>query len=573
VSVLTVELLTPILLITIAIGMSAALIAWRERPEPGATPLVVMLAGQSWWSAFLVLDLEATSLPMKVLLADVRWIGVVAIPVAWFLFALEYTGRDEYVRPRNAALLSIVPAITVVLALTGQYNDLLYVDSELVTQGGATTLSRTPGPWFWVITAYTYLLGLLGSIPLLDLVRSDAVSFRGQSVALLVGTLVPWASNVLFLVGAIPVPGLDPTPIAFSISGVAYLGALTRFRLFGTNPSPNRRARHLVFKRMHEGAVVVDSHDYVVDLNERAADILGVSPADVLGTRARDAIPEYESYPGDGTVPGHLAIDDGTTSGEYDVTVTRITDVRDRPLGRVITFHDISEHLRQQQRLKVLNRILRHNIRTETNLIHGYADLLAEDSGSTEIQIVKNRAKRIEEMGEKGRTVIDIFDNRTDDAVAVPLESVLERCVSAVDEAYPGVRIERRGDDDDALVDDVVRPVLSNLVENAAEHNTNDNPRVWLTVQATDETVQLEVADNGPGIDDYERAVLERGTETPLKHGSGLGLWLVKWGTDIAGGDVTFDENSPRGSLVTVTVPRRGTAATSEDVSPRPSSA
>jgi len=207
VSVFSITILSAILLATIAIGTAAALLAWRERPEPGAVPLVILLAGQCLWSALLLFDIEASTLGAKVFWADLRWIGVVAIPVSWMLFSLEYTGRDRYIQPRYVALLSIVPVLTVVFALTD--TGLLYADSRVVREDGMLLLSRTPAPWFWIITAYTYLLGLLGSVPLLELIRDDSLPFRGQSAALLIGILAPWASNVLFLVGAIPV--LDST--------------------------------------------------------------------------------------------------------------------------------------------------------------------------------------------------------------------------------------------------------------------------------------------------------------------------------------------------------------------------
>lgn len=60
--------------------------------------------------------------------------------------------------------------------------------------------------------------------------------------------------------------------------------------------------------------------------------------------------------------------------------------------------------------------------------------------------------------------------------------------------------------------------------------------------------VEVGVADDGPGIPDHERAVLEDGRETPLEHGSGLGLWIVVWKS---GGAVEFEPNDPEGTVVT----------------------
>ena len=557
--------LTAVMLITVVVGMTAALLAWRERQEPGSVPLTAMLAGQVWWSVFFIFEHRAPTLAGKVFYSDIQWIGVVVIPVAWLLFALEYTGRDHYVRPRYVALLSVVPVVTVALAATDQYHDLLYLDTGLVTEAGRQVLRRTGGPWYWVITGYTYLLGLLGSIPLLGLVRSDTLPFRGQSLGLLVGTLAPWASNVLFLAGAVPVPSLDPTPVFFAVSGVAYLGAITRFRLLGTSPSANHRARRLVFERMREGAVVVDRHDYVVDMNEQAVEILDVDPQEALGNPAAEVIPRYEQLPEEGRASRHLTLGDGLQSRQYDATVTAVADFHGRSLGGVISFHDVSDHLRRQQRLEVLNRVLRHNIRTETNLIYGNADLMEAENGH--VEAVKEGAMRIEAISDKARDVIDIFERGRQPGRALTLRVVMQECIEAVREKHPSVAIdfefdsERDGvDGSDSTVSPVLTSVVRNVVENAAEHNDADDPWVRVRATCTDAAVEIRVADNGPGINDHERTALERGNETPLEHGSGLGLWLIAWGTEMADGDLEIDDREGGGTVVTVRVPRIASA-------------
>ncbi|WP_121744257.1 sensor histidine kinase [Natronorubrum halophilum] len=555
-------ILSGILLATVAIGASAALLAWRERPEPGAVPLVVMLAGQCFWSALLVFDLEASTLSGKVFWANLRWIGVVAIPVGWLLFSLEYTGRDRYVQPRYIALLLIVPLITVVLALTD--SGLLHTESNLVREDGILLLSRTPGPWFWVITSYTYLLGLLGAVPLLRLIRNDSLPFRGQSMALLVGILAPWVSNILFLMGAIPVPGLDPTPVAFSISGVACLGALTRFQLFGTSPSPNPRARRLLFERMPDGALVIDAHDYVVDINETGATILGTVPGSVLGSPFQEIVPDDSMAPTDGTVP-ERPFRSSHDDRLYDVTATRITDIHDRTIGHVITFHDISEHVRQQQRHEVLNRVFRHNIRTETNVISSYAELLADRENRGVADEITASARRIEELASNSREIIEVFEQGRESIEAAPLESLIDDGIETVREEYPAARIEREPNLGGVSVASLLEPVFENLIENGVEHNPDSNPSVRIGAETDGDLVRVRIADDGPGIDDYERDALERGTETPLEHGSGLGLWLAKWGAEIAGGTISFETNEPTGSVVTVEVPVLSFADDSRD--------
>jgi signal transduction histidine kinase len=217
----------------------------------------------------------------------------------------------------------------------------------------------------------------------------------------------------------------------------------------------------------------------------------------------------------------------------------------------------VSEHLRHQQRLEVLNRVLRHNIRNETNVIYGYADLLADAEGGGEsAEIVKDRAMTIADMGEKARQIVEVFEHVHAESTPVPLAELVAESVADTRGRFPGVGIEVGPIPDDAYVDELVEPALSNLVENAAEHNTGPDPTVEVRASVEGDRVRVVVADDGPGIDAYERSVLERGTETPLEHGSGLGLWLVTWAVGIVGGEVTIRTNDPSGSVVTVEVPR-----------------
>lgn len=45
-------------------------------------------------------------------------------------------------------------------------------------------------------------------------------------------------------------------------------------------------------------------------------------------------------------------------------------------------------------------------------------------------------------------------------------------------------------------------------------------------------------------------------SETPLEHSRGLGLWLTHWLVQIAGGSIDFGDNDPRGTVISVRVPR-----------------
>lgn len=90
------------------------------------------------------------------------------------------------------------------------------------------------------------------------------------------------------------------------------------------------------------------------------------------------------------------------------------------------------------------------------------------------------------------------------------------------------------------------------------EHNTGDQPRVRIEATGGDAELTSRVVDNGPGIPDHELAPLREEAETDLEHGSGLGLWLVKWGLSRLNGRIEFDRTRSQGTVATLHLPPSG---------------
>ncbi|PSQ47632.1 hypothetical protein BRD19_09035 [Halobacteriales archaeon SW_7_65_23] len=86
-----------------------------------------------------------------------------------------------------------------------------------------------------------------------------------------------------------------------------------------------------------------------------------------------------------------------------------------------------------------------------------------------------------------------------------------------------------------------------------------------VTVEAVPNAAEVRIADDGPGLDEAEREVLATGTETPLIHGSGLGLWLVYWIVSRHDGDIETETTSD-GTTMTLSVPRSPEVETQQQV-------
>ena len=225
-------------------------------------------------------------------------------------------------------------------------------------------------------------------------------------------------------------------------------------------------------------------------------------------------------------------------------------------------YTDITERKQREQQLTVLNRILRHNLRNDMNLVQGYASYLAEEVTEPE---TTNAAHEIEE---KAAELIDLsqkanhiqkLSQRTGSNQQVDVANIVEDVAETIQKTRPEVEIETQ------LAESPVTPgpaqldvAIRELCDNAIKYTTDRTPKVKIRITSSDAPpgyIEVQVRDNGPGIPDNERAVLADGDETPLRHGSGLGLWMVNWIVSSVGGEVDITDNVSRGSVVRITLP------------------
>jgi len=536
---------------SITVAAALTVLAWQQRPKPGAGPFAVLMAAGTWLVATSSIGLFTLDPSRRLLLHTLRWPALVVIPIAWLLFALEYTSREAYVTRRTVGLLLVIPAVSLVLALVPGDHGLLYADRVVNVYGDISIVGLAYGPWFWIHTAYAYALLAAGTLLVFQLVVSTRTLYRTQALALLITVFAPWVGNVVYLTGNSPVPNFDPTPFMFLVSGGAGIAALTQFELLDSVPVSSRIARETVIERMDDGVVVVDAEDRIVDINPQAESMLGCPAGTARDTPADDIVPGYERLRDGDDAECAETVErerpDGTRY--YEVSMTRLRE--DRESGAVVVVHDVTDRRNRVQQLDVLNRVLRHNLRNEMNVVYGYADQLENGEAAARIQ---KKAMTMVNLGDKAREIDRILDDEGDDE-SVGVEDIIEVELDRARNAHPDVAFEVVCPETDRRVPRTVGPVLRNLVENAAKHNERDDPVVSVAVRLDDETVVVEVADNGPGIPEAEQAVLRTGEETPLQHSSGLGLWLVNWGVQTMGGSVTVEPRDEGGTLVRLEVP------------------
>jgi signal transduction histidine kinase len=213
------------------------------------------------------------------------------------------------------------------------------------------------------------------------------------------------------------------------------------------------------------------------------------------------------------------------------------------------------------QQTSILHRILRHNLRNACTVIKGNAKIAAAHaSDRTEVCLdaIEAQNEQLVALSEKSKRLRDIVLGDAVPMADIEIVGAIETRIEALEARYPTAEIEL-GDGSPAELrietDPRIGEAIGELLVNAVEHNDADRPTVRVSVAASDGDVRIEIADSGPGTPEMERAVLEEGTEAPMFHSQGLGLWIAKAIADRSGGELTLIDNEPRGTIARLSLP------------------
>jgi methyl-accepting chemotaxis protein len=212
----------------------------------------------------------------------------------------------------------------------------------------------------------------------------------------------------------------------------------------------------------------------------------------------------------------------------------------------------IDESRRREQRLEVFNRVLRHDLRNQLDVIDSHTERLAEETDSDHADAVLSATDRLAKTGTRARR-IDRLMSRDLDPTTVDLTSVIQELLADVESEGIAVETDLPSTATLRTDEETLRATLVSPLENAIRYADST---ATVALESTDGDYSVVVSDDGPGIPATELDSLAAGTETDLRHSRGLGLWQLKWGVDALGGEVSFENE--RGTTVRVRLPDLG---------------
>ena len=193
---------------------------------------------------------------------------------------------------------------------------------------------------------------------------------------------------------------------------------------------------------------------------------------------------------------------------------------------------------------QVIARVLRHNLRNDLNVIQGHARALPDTPAVSEhAQAIIQHCNDLQKTAQNARKMREIVDT-SGETIPIGLPEAVDHAIRRIVEDFPNTDITVDG----AVAPDVVaHPALptaiEQLLENSIEHADVPPAEVCVTVQIyeNDDTVVVELTDNGPGIPQEELDILAQHGESALEHGSGAGLWMVDRVVEYSNATIEFN--------------------------------
>ena len=544
------------LLAFVAAGILAVLagVGLRRR-QNAAQRFTALMTAATCWVLIYGVQLGFTTAAEQLFWQRITLAVSGTVPPLFLFFAYQYAGNPDRLTGRVEWLLAGEAIVFAGFALTNPFHHLVWTRATLHSRSLSPVLELQFGTGYFVHIVFAYLVVALALWTILSVYFRSGLVYRRQAALLLVGTVPAFVAHVLFTGQTSPIAGLDFTPFVFAFTGVTYGLALFHFDLLERTPVAHQRAIELT----GDGLLVVDAAGLIVDCNRVARQVYGIDRTGETHVSTVIETPDLQQLDGTTTT----GIVDGSKR-VYDLYVSKLTDESGLHAGSAIVLRDVTDRDAYEQRLEVANRVLRHNLRNDMNVILGYVDLLSERASSAEQErlagVVRTKAEDLVTLSEKAHQMVDIQKESRADPERVDIVSVLDPLVAEFREAYPevAVTVDRPDEADAAIVSKRALTIaLRNLIENAAEHNDTADLTVEIAVTTEDGRTRIRVSDDGSGLPEMEQAVLQKHTETPLEHSSGLGLWLTYWVVSTTGGEISVDASEGRGTSITLTFQRQ----------------
>lgn len=412
-----------------AVSIIVAYLSWHRRRATHIYSLTWYLVCITAYLILNLLELLDPTLEGKIAWLRLQYLFIPTLPLCWFIFALEYTGRREFIHIKRLAPFCLIPLMNSLVVILPPFTNLLWQKVSLLTTPSGFLFLQIEQqlPLSVFFTVYSYILFIASSFMIAMGVSRVHRLFRLQSTCILIGTILPVIISLISVFGVLPSLHQNYTPLAFAFSGICFAIGIYQYQLLDIMPV----ARSLLVEIIHEGMIVLDHNERIVDMNSTAITALGLQGSHIIGSPASQYLPFWKenlAITQDGSPFHEITLPYPSGIRSFEIRVVRLNRSILPQSGYLVTMIDTTYQRKLRQEVENLARI--------DPLTSTYNRRFLMELGERELE----RSRRYEVPlsiilldVDHFKEINDVYGHLAGDRVLIGMSEQLRSCLRSVD--------------------------------------------------------------------------------------------------------------------------------------------
>ncbi len=314
--------------------------ALRKSRSSIAVIFAIFMACATIWDLGFVAEVISPSIEGKLFWANIQFIGIVFLPLAWVALSLLTTGKSLH-SIKSLVWVNVIAFLSLVVIWTDPYHHLFRGTPSLLT-------TNVPFPilhndygifYFAIIIPYIYALFTASYFILIGFYLKAPAIYRRQSLILMLSVSVPLIIDFLYVLDITPIPYFNFTCIFFSLSGILLNFSIEKNHFLDIRPL----AFETAINAMDIGVIVIDSSNRITYLNPAIEKIINQSNDQNIGKNADQIFPDLKQIIHSDQKKTEITIPQKDSENNYEIQRSPIIRRKNEIIGQIITLHDITE--------------------------------------------------------------------------------------------------------------------------------------------------------------------------------------------------------------------------------------
>ncbi|MDD4352944.1 MAG: histidine kinase N-terminal 7TM domain-containing protein [Candidatus Nanoarchaeia archaeon] len=536
-----------------------------KKKDSLSVSFIFLLVNMLFWSIMSILELTNPSDEMTILFGELSYISITSIPVLIYIFVFKYLEKYKFLAKKIIFSISIIPAISLFLALTNRFHHLFFIKESInPIKYELTTSVFSRGSFFWIFAIYSYILIFIICFFIIKKLFEKSYIYKKQAFLLLIAILIPFVGNLIFVLKLFGLNfDYDLTIILFIFTAIIFVISIFGYKFLNIS----LLARNEIFDELSDAIIILNENYELMDCNKSALEFaknLNIVTCK-KGTNAKEALKNTKiSFEND----SEFSLSKGSTL-YYHSSVKKLF-INKAFVGIILSIKNITK-IKEYEKMKAENEkekeitnlreefITRvsHELRQPLMPIIGYSNelkaMVKSGKANEYIEKIIFNSENLKELIEK---TIRLTQIKTQSKINMEKRKLSNFSKNLMKDARIKMKIIK---DSEVLIDESqMIEAANNIIENALKYSKKE---VEIEISEKDKNAIITITDKGKGISKelikqiIDSSYLAKIDSSELRKGFGIGLLIAKMIIQAHSGKMEIKSEKDKGTTVKIILP------------------